>query len=135
MDKFSPGEDREISRSWKGNPRGEGRGGMARQASAKLPVLTSQLEKSDSCGIVLSDFNDCKNSEYFLRIPFRAERDMAQHLGRFHTVTHHGDGPIRCHPPNLQGLLSTLREDNGPRDFSLNVDGLCDMEEHRTQCL
>lgn len=33
-----------------------------------LCVLTSQLEKSNSCAIVLNDFNNCKNSEYFLRV-------------------------------------------------------------------
>lgn len=49
---------------------------MARKAaeapSAKVRVLTSQLEKSNSCAIVLNDFNNCKNSEYFLRVPIRA---------------------------------------------------------------
>lgn len=78
MDNFSPGEAREVSRGVEG----EGAGGdVARQAtgapSAKLCVLTSQLEKSNSCAIVLNDFNNCKNSEYFLRVPRRAEMATA----------------------------------------------------------
>lgn len=70
-------------------------GAVARQEteapSAKLCVLTSQLEKSNSCAIVLHDFNSCKNSECFLRVsPMRAEAAPAP------SGVSEGDTPQRC---------------------------------------
>lgn len=57
----------------------QGERDVAQQAddgsSAKLLCVTSQLEKSNSCAIELSDFNNCKNSEYLFGVPLSGDKD------------------------------------------------------------
>lgn len=76
-----PGKCHRRGRQGEKDRRWCGKTGTTEALSAKPHVLSSQLEKSNSCAIILNDFNECKNSEFFLRVPFRADRDGPSTLG------------------------------------------------------